>query len=123
MTNAYMTNTQPPIRYDIWCIYSLYAFAVLAFGGSLFAAGFLPPWDPTWEASKITEIYQKNHFGIQIGMMMLMLGCALYLPFCAITSELIEKRMGMPVLAKIQLSVLAFKLKQKNPASCWILIY
>ena len=91
-------------RYDIWCVYSLFAFGVLAFGGWLFAAGFLPPWDPTWEASKIAELYQEDYLGIQIGMIMLMLGCALYLPFCVITSELLEKRMGMPILAKIQLS-------------------
>ncbi|OUS02188.1 hypothetical protein A9Q81_09075 [Gammaproteobacteria bacterium 42_54_T18] len=99
-----MTNTQPSVRYDRWSVYSLYAFAVLAFGGSLFAAGFLPPWDPTWDANKIAELYQTKGFGIQIGMMMLMLGCALYLPFCAITSELIEKRLGMPLMAKIQFS-------------------
>ncbi len=97
-------NTHTPVRYDIWCVYSLYAFAVLAFGGSLFAAGFLPPWDPMWEASKIAEIYQESALGVQIGMMMLMLGCALYLPFCVITSELLEKRMGQPLLAKIQFS-------------------
>jgi hypothetical protein len=97
-----MTSTQPSVRYDRWSVYSLFAFGVLAFGGALFAAGFLPPWDPTWDASKIAELYQKRDFGIQIGMMMLMLGCALYLPFCAIVSELLEKRMGLPLLAKIQ---------------------
>jgi hypothetical protein len=91
-------------RYDLWCVYSLFAFAVLAFGGSLFAAGFLPPWDPTWDANKIAELYQKNDLGIQIGMMMLMGGCALYLPFVAIVSELLEKRMGQPILAKVQFS-------------------
>ncbi|OUS26371.1 hypothetical protein A9Q99_18555 [Gammaproteobacteria bacterium 45_16_T64] len=99
-----MTKKQTSIRYDIWSVYSLFAFAILAFGGSLFAAGFLPPWDPTWDANKISELYQSNGTGIQIGMMMLMLGCALYLPFCVITSELIENRMGMPLVAKIQLS-------------------
>jgi len=36
--------------------------------------------------------------------MMLMGGCALYLPFAAIVSELIEKRQGQPLLAKVQFS-------------------
>lgn len=98
------SSNQSPIRYDIWCIYSLYAFALLAFGGPLAVAGFLPPWDPLWDANYVAEIYQTKGTEVQIGMMCLMLGCALYLPFVVITSELIEKRLGMPVIAKVQLS-------------------
>lgn len=33
-------ETHTEIRYDRWSVYSLYAFAILVFGGPLYAAGF-----------------------------------------------------------------------------------
>jgi phage shock protein PspC (stress-responsive transcriptional regulator) len=86
------------------------------------AAGFFPPHLPSASAEEIAAIYQRDAVGIRLGMIIIMIAGALYMPFtAAITAQMrrIEHRVS-PVLTYTQLGAgIATILLFLTPALIW----
>lgn len=91
-------------RSQVLCAWCGILCPLVAFGGVWLGAGFLPPHLPMASALEIAAIYQQNATGIRVGMVILLISGALYLPFtAAITVQMrrIETR-ATPVLTCTQ---------------------
>jgi hypothetical protein len=87
----------------------------------IFCIGWLQPPPPNLSATEIAAVFQQNTIGIRTGMLMIMLGGALYLAFAAIIMVYMLRMKGpSPALAYTQfgagtLNVLFFII----PAQIW----
>lgn len=72
--------------------------------GLWFLSGFVPAHQPTATAEEIVAIYQANTYGIQFGMLFVMIAAALYLPWTVTFSSLVRLMEGeSDFLSKCQL--------------------
>lgn len=76
------------------CVWGGFGFAFLTLVGLLFVAGYVPPPTPSLSASEVSILYNDHVLRIRIGMIVLMFGSALYIPFTALTALLIRNIEG-----------------------------
>lgn len=77
--------------FGAWCgIFYL----VMLFAGWLFVAGFLPLHQPSAGAEEIAAIFHGNQNSIRIGMVIVMWGAALFLPFTATVADFVSRVEG-----------------------------
>lgn len=82
--------------------YSGFGYVSLAVIFSILG-GLFPPHDPTWTPVELQNFYIDNQSRITAGMLGAMVVIALYIPFYATVSKILEYKMKMPLLGRIQL--------------------
>lgn len=78
--------------------WSALIYLVAVFGGWGLVAGFLPATPPSHSAEQIFALYQSDYTRIRIGMVILMFGALIFIPFAATTAHFIaqvERGAGM----------------------------
>lgn len=68
---------------------------VTLFGVGFILAGFIPPPSPSLGADDVAALYQANPTRIQIGMVIVMFGAALMVPFVAVISVQMRRMTGL----------------------------
>lgn len=86
------------------CSLSGYAFvAVFIIAGAL-VAGFVPPINPSWGAEEVSALFAENATRISFGMLLLMLGMGLLVPFwCVLSIQMARIEGRLPILSVINL--------------------
>lgn len=86
-----------------WSVYP----AILLFGaGLVVCAGFMPPHAPSADAAEIAAIYRANSSMILIGMILIMIGGVLFVPFfAAIGWQMARIEGARPILATAQMMI------------------
>ena len=75
-----------------WCAIF---YLLLVFGGWALAAGFLlPPTAPSLDAEAIKALYVEDYTRIRIGMLLLMAGALVFIPFASVMSQFIARFEG-----------------------------
>lgn len=109
-------------RSQILCAWCGILCPLFMFAGLWPAAGFFPPHLPSASAVEIAAIYQRDAFGIRLGMILILFAAAAYAPFtAAIAAQMrrIEHR-ATPVLTYSQLAAgIATILLFLIPALIW----
>lgn len=77
--------------FGIWCAIG---YLVTVFGGWGLVAGFLPPVAPSAGAGEIAELIGSDYTRIRIGMVILMLGALVFIPFAAVMAQFIARIEG-----------------------------
>ena len=91
-------------RIHLLSAWSGIAFALLVLIGGVIFAGFLPPPTPSLTAVEVAEIYRSHPDSIRIGLVMMMLAAALFIPFTAlITRFIIRIEGGVGVVSIMQI--------------------
>ena len=66
-------------------------FIALLFVGMWPLAGLLPPMTPTMTPAEVSAFYQNHTDRIRLGVMLMMTGCAFFVPWTAIISDQIRR--------------------------------
>lgn len=78
-------------------------FGYMILSGIFFLlCGWFPPHDPTWTPAELQNFYHNNLTRLTIGTLGAMVVIALYIPFYATVSKILEYKMKMPLLGRIQ---------------------
>ncbi len=86
------------------CAWSGLAFALLVLAGGVLFSGFLPPPTPSLTLAEVANIYRGSPDMIRIGMVLMMLGAALFIPFTALmTKFIIRIEGGVGVISVMQI--------------------
>ncbi len=105
----------------VWGVWSAVAFFLLWLVGFVFFAQWIPPIPPTDDAGQIAELFAGRTGPILVGMVLMIVGAAFYLPWTAVLASLIKEVEGPDgYLSKTQLaagvmSAMTFLL----PAMAW----
>jgi hypothetical protein len=85
----------------LFCLPGMFLFVAL---GMFASARFLPPPAPTMSAAAVAEMYRTNSSGIILGMALMVVSAALFIPFFSIVADHMRKMSGAPTsLANAQL--------------------
>lgn len=76
------------------CAWSGLAFALLTLVGIIFLADFFPPPSPTLSTGEVVELYGSNLTGIRAGMVAMMIGAGLFIPFTSLITHYISRIEG-----------------------------
>jgi len=106
---------------QLLCAYCGYAAMFTLFLGWVALAGFVPPPDPSDSPSEVADFFADNRTGIRIGLMICMLGCALFLPWWAVIAVQVKRIEGrFSPLAYTQIAAGAcFVLEFLFPLTFW----
>lgn len=80
------------------CAWSGLAFALLTLIGIIFLADFFPPPSPALSTDAVVRLYEGNLAGVRAGMVVMMIGAGLFIPFTALITHYIigiEGRVGV----------------------------
>jgi len=91
-------------RVRLFSVWSwLIALVVFAFG-FVVLAGFIPPPQEDWSASRLAAFYEENRTGIRAGIIVAMFGSAFMMPFFTAISHEIRRieGPGAGILAQVQ---------------------
>lgn len=77
--------------FGAWC--GIYFCALLMIGWWL-VGGFLPLHSPSASAEEIAPFFRGDVLGIRLGMIIVMIGAAFYLPFAAVVATYVKKIEG-----------------------------
>ena len=97
-------NERMEKKIHMLCVWSGACFALLTLLGLIFLARFVPPPSPADNTRQVVEIYQQNSNGIRIGMISMMFGAALFIPFTALITHYIiciEGKVGVISIMQI----------------------
>jgi hypothetical protein len=86
------------------CAWSGIAFAAMTLTGLFLLARFVPPPSPALGTGEVVALYQQNANGIRSGMVLMMFGAALFIPFTALITQFIiriEGRVGVVSIMQI----------------------
>lgn len=81
-------------RIHMLCAWSGIAFAVLTLVGIIFFARFFPPPAPADNAQQVAAMIQGNLNGLRVGMVIMMFGAALFIPFTSLITHYIIRIEG-----------------------------
>lgn len=81
-------------RIDLLSAWSGVAYVALVLIGFAGFAGFVPMHAPTATAEEIASIYKIDSIRIRVGMVVIMLGSACFIPFTCVISEYISRLEG-----------------------------
>jgi hypothetical protein len=78
--------------FSIWCTI---VYLICVFVGWALIPGFLlPPTSPSASANEIWALYQTDYTRIRIGMVVLMFGALVFIPFASVVSQFISRVEG-----------------------------
>lgn len=87
-------TTQSRIQmFGAWCAIAYLVVLFIAWGPF---AGFLPPTPPSATATEVGQLFQAGFTGIRIGMVGIMIAALVFIPFAAVTSQLLARVEGGP---------------------------
>ena len=75
----------------VWCAIG---YIVLLLGGWGLVAGFIPPVHPNAGEKEIADLFREDHTRIRIGMVLIMFGALVFIPFGAVFTRFISKVEG-----------------------------
>lgn len=81
-------------RIHLLCAWSGLIFAAATLVGIIFLAQFFPPPSPADSATQVAATYQKNTDGIRTGMVLMMLGAGMFIPFTSLITHYIIRIEG-----------------------------
>lgn len=85
-------------RIHLLCAYSGLAFAFLTLIGIIVLARFFPPPSPALATPDVVALYAGNLTGVRLGMVSMMMGAGLFIPFTSLITHYlirIEGRVGV----------------------------
>jgi hypothetical protein len=92
-------------------------------GAFLWIAGFIPPSAPLASPEQIVQFYGENTFGIRIGLVISMFGCALMVPYAVAVSGQLKRIDGAKALADTQIvSCALLSLEFITPIGIWMAV-
>lgn len=91
-----MMSESAKYRLQMFCASGGFWYMGVLLVGWAFIAGFLPPHHPSWDANQIATIFRTEATRIRIGMVFLMIGAALCMPFTAAASRYLHRIEGSP---------------------------
>jgi hypothetical protein len=91
-------------RLQLWCVRSGVAYLLVWGSGLGLLAGWIPPYPAALDALPVAEMFRTQNTRILLGAMAMTVGAALYLPWTALLSDLIQPiEGGTRVLSRTQL--------------------
>lgn len=91
-------NPRVAHRLHMLCAWSGLAFAGFTLVGIIFLAKFFPPPSPALSAEAVAALYAGNLSGVRAGMVVMMMGAGLFIPFTSLIVHYIiriEGRVGV----------------------------
>lgn len=83
-------------KLDRLCVYSGALYILLMMIGLVPLAGFFPSQPPSYDAAQISDLYRREHVGIRIGMVLVLLASMFYVPWTAILAKTLARIEGSP---------------------------